>query len=293
MIVITAPTSQTGRQVLADLLDGPEPVRVIARDPSRLPQDARDRVEVVQGAHDDPRVVTEAFDGVDAVFWLVPPNPRADSVEGHYLDFTRPACAAIGEHGVKRVVAVSTLGRGIAKNAGHLTAALAMDELIESTGVNYRALRMPFFMENLLGQVPAIKSQGTFYLASPGDRTLATCATRDIAATAARLLRDDSWRGQEGVPVVGPDDLSPDGMARVMSEVLERPVRFQEVSLADYKQTLLGYGMSDAWAQGMVDMAKAQNEQGVYDQAPRDAGARAATGFRQWCEEALKPAVLA
>jgi hypothetical protein len=74
-----------------------------------------------------------------------------------------------------------------------------MDELIESTGVSYRALAMPFFMENLLSQAGAIKSQGMFFLPSSGDRTLATVATRDIAAVAARLLLDDSWSSRAGL----------------------------------------------------------------------------------------------
>ena len=116
MIAITTPTGQIGRQVLANVLDGPEAIRVIVRDPSRLPERVRERVQVVQGSHDDVGVVTEAFDGADSVFWLVPPNPRTDSVEGYYLDFTRPASEAIRDLGVQRVVGVSTLGRGIARS---------------------------------------------------------------------------------------------------------------------------------------------------------------------------------
>jgi uncharacterized protein YbjT (DUF2867 family) len=53
MIVITAPTSTIGRQVLENVLKDGEPVRVIARDPSRLPKQIRDRVEVVKGSHGD------------------------------------------------------------------------------------------------------------------------------------------------------------------------------------------------------------------------------------------------
>ena len=37
MIVLTTPTGAIGRQVLDHLLDHGEPVRVIVRDPSRLP----------------------------------------------------------------------------------------------------------------------------------------------------------------------------------------------------------------------------------------------------------------
>jgi uncharacterized protein YbjT (DUF2867 family) len=291
MIVITTPTGQIGQQVLDHVLDSTEAIRVIARDPSRLSPRVRGRVEVVQGSHDNIDVVTEAFAGADCVLWLVPPYPRAESPKGYYLNFTRPACEAIKSQGVKRVIGVSSLGREFGKNAGLLSPAFAMDDLIETTGVSYRALRMPFFMENLLNQVETIKSQGMFFLANSEDRKLATCATRDIAAVAAKLLLDDSWSGQDSVPVVGPDDLSPNDMAQIMSQVLERPVRLQQVTGADYKTTMMRYGMTEAWAQGLVDMAAAQ-DQGIYNNESRTAQSTT-TSFRQWCEEVLKPAVLA
>ena len=53
MIVITTPTGDIGRQVLDRLLDSGEAVRVIARDPARLPERVRARAEVVPGSHGD------------------------------------------------------------------------------------------------------------------------------------------------------------------------------------------------------------------------------------------------
>jgi uncharacterized protein YbjT (DUF2867 family) len=291
MIVITTPTGQIGRQVLDAVLDGGEPIRVIARDPSRLSPRLRARVEVVPGSHSRLDVLAEAFAGADSVFWLVPPDPHADSIEGHHLSFTRPLCEAVTTQDVRRVVGVSTLGRGVAENAGQISAALAMDDLIESTGVGYRALRMPGFMDNMLWQVESIKRRGVFHLAVSGDRRFPTCATRDIAAVAADLLLDDSWSGQAGVPILGPEDLSPNDMAQIMAEVLRRPVRFEQISGEAYKATLLARGMSEAWAQGLVDMA-AEVDQGLYDAEPRTPQATTPTGFRQWCEEVLAPAVL-
>lgn len=210
---------------------------------------------------------------------------------GHYLAFTRSMCKAIKSQGVKRVVGVTTLGRGWPKNAGNLSAAMAMDELIESTGVSYRALQMPYFMENLLNQVKAIKSQGMFFMANSADRPLANVATSDIAEAAVKLLLDDSWSGQANVPVVSPDKLSPNEMAQVISEVLERPVRFQQVGGKDYKEMMIQYGMTEAWAQGLIDMAAAQDE-GIYDADPQKPRSIASTNFRQWCDDVLKPAVL-
>jgi uncharacterized protein YbjT (DUF2867 family) len=293
MIVITAPTSNIGRQVLDNVLENGQPVRVIVRDPARLPAHTRDRVEVVQGSHSDIEVVNRAFAGAEAVFWLVPPDPRAKSLEAAYLDFTRPACEAFRSQRVKRVVGVSALGRGTAVggNAGYVTASLAMDDLIASTGVSYRALTMPSFMDNLLRQVELIRTQGIFTSTISGDRKLPTCATRDIAAVATRLLLDNSWSGQADVPVLGPEDLSFNEMAQIMSEVLGKPVRFQQIPGEAFKARLLGFGMTEATAQGMLDMMIAKNE-GLDNGEARTPQSSTPTSFRQWCDEVLKPAVL-
>nr|WKU62178.1 NmrA family transcriptional regulator [uncultured bacterium] len=292
MIVVTTPTGLIGHQVLERVLGGGVPVRVIARDPDRLDQEVRERVEVVRGSMDDAEVVGKACAGAGSVFWVVPPTPGAPSVEGHFRDFTRPLCEAIAEQGVKRVVAISSLGRGVAENAGHVSASLAMDDAITSTGVDYRALCMPAFMDNTIWQAGLIRDQGLFVAPVSGDRELPTCATRDIADVAARLLLDDTWSGQEAVPVLGPEDLSHEDMARIMSGVLRRPVRFQRIPLDAYKANLLRSGATEAWAQGLVDMF-AGIERGIYNAEPRTSRATTPTTFRQWCEDVLKPAVLA
>jgi len=291
MIVITTPTGDIGRQVLDRVLDSGESVRVIARDPARLPARVRARAEVVQGSHSDGGTVTKALAGADRLFWLVPPAPfgHPESAERYYLDFTRPACEAIGGMEVG-VVGVTTLGHGYQGKAGLLSAALAMDELIEGAGTAYRALALPFFMENLLRQVQAIKEQGAFSMANTADRPLLTVATRDVAAAAAALLLDAPWSGQASVPVVGPDNLTPDDMAEVISETLGRTVRYHQVPVADRQAMMLRRGASEAMAQGMADMTEAQNN-GIYDAEPRDPGAAAPTSFRQWCQDTLKPAV--
>ena len=293
MIVVTAPTSNIGRQVLANILDTGEPIRVIARDPSRLPTHIRECVQVVQGSHSDFDVVSHAFAGADAVFWLVPPNPVAESLEAAYLDFTRPACEAIKSRGVRRVVGISALGRRtpVAGKAGLVTASLAMDDLIASTGVSYRALTMPSFMDNVLRQLEPIKSRGVFFWPIDGDRKLPACATCDIAAVAARLLLEASWSGVGHAAVLGPEDLSFSDMAAIISDVLGKPVRFQQISLEAFKAGFIERGASKAFAQGMTNMMRAKNE-GLDNAEPRRPENTTPTSFRQWCEEVLKPAVL-
>ena len=292
MIVITTPSGAIGYQVLEHVLRSAEPIRVIARDPSRIPSQTRKRVEIVQGTHGDIDVVNKAFAGADSVFWVVPPDPRAKSVDAAYIDFTRPACDTFKKHGVKRVVGISALGRGTpaAAHAGLVTASLKMDDLIASTGVQYRAVTNPSFMDNLLRQVELIKSQGMFSLPISGDLKQPSACTRDIAATAAKLLLDQTWSGVGSAPVLGPEDLSYNDMAQIMSEVLGKPLRFQQSSAESLKARLMDLGMSEAMAQGHVDMWTAYN-QGLDTAEPRTPQSTTPTSFRQWCEEVLKPRV--
>ncbi|WP_035859011.1 NAD(P)H-binding protein [Cryptosporangium arvum] len=250
-IVVTAPTGQIGRQVVEDLLADGAPVRVVVRDPARLAPGVAERVEVVPGSHGDPDVAAKAFGGADAVFWLVPPNPSAPSADEAYSGFVRPVLGALRTAG--RVVAVSALGRGtpVAGRAGFVTAALAMDDLIAATGVPYRALTAPSFMENTLRQIDAIRENGVFSGPYLPDNPAPSVATRDIAAVAARLLRDDDWTGYAEVPVLGPEDLTYDRMATILTEVLGRPVRYQQ-QVPGAADTAMG--------QARIDMALAKND---------------------------------
>ncbi|GAB3453545.1 NAD(P)H-binding protein [Streptomonospora sediminis] len=296
MIVITAPTGNIGHQVLGHVLAGDQPVRVVVRDPAKLPAAVRDRAEVIQGSHGDPQVAARAFAGADALFWLLPNNLAAAGVEESYLDFTRPAAAAMRSQGINRVVGVTALGRGTAyaDKAGFVTGSLAMDDLITGTGVAYRALALPGFMDNMLRQARVIKEQGRCYDVISPDRKLPAAATRDIAAIAARLLLDASWTGQEEVPVLGPEDLSYNEIAAIASEVLETPVQYERIPGEALRDRMTGFGASEAMAQAMLDMMAAKDnglDAGIA-RTPQHA-IDAPTTFRQWCAEVLRPAVQA
>lgn len=291
MIVVTTPTGSIGHQALEHLIRADAPLRVIARDPSRLPAAVHEHAEVVKGASHDPAVLAEALAGADSLLWVMPPDPAAASVHAHAIAFTGPLCDAITAHRVPRVVGVSSLGRAVARHAGQISAVFAMDHLIESTGVHYRSLGMPGFMDNMLWQLEPIRSQGVFFGSLPADRKSPACATRDIAAVAAGLLLDPTWTGQETVAVPGPEDLSPDDMARVMSEELGRPIAYRRLPAQALQASMVERGMTQAWAQGLTDMTAAV-EAGLYDAEPYpDRATTSPTTFRTWCREVLRPAL--
>ena len=291
MIVVTTPTGAIGHQVLENVIDRGEKIRVIVRDTSKIPANIRERVEVIEGSHGDAGVVNKAFSGADSVFWLAPPDFKATSLEQAYVGFSQPAAEAIRKHGVKQVVVVSAIGRDWPGNAGYVSASVAMDKLIESTGVSCRVLTMPGFMDNVLRQVQPIKTQGIFFGTQDPESKDPYCATRDIAAVAAKLLLDTSWTSQEDVAVLGPEDISCNDMAQILSDVLGKPVRYQQIPFEALKSQISGQGATEAMAQGMVDMMMAKNN-GLDHAVARSPESTTPTSFRQWCEEILKPAVL-
>ncbi|MCZ4098457.1 MULTISPECIES: NAD(P)H-binding protein [Streptomyces] len=296
MIVITAPTGNIGRHLLPLLLEAApthgEELRVIVRDPARLPDAVRERVEVVIGSHGDAEVVDRAFEGADAVFWLVPPDSSLAPMDA-YCGFTDPAAEALAAHGVGHVVGVSALGRGtpVADRAGLVTVSLAVDDLIAKTGVSYRALANPSFFENFLEEADSIREKGVFTDVLDADRKAPLVAVADIAAVAARLLLDRSWTDVADVPVLGPQDLSPNDLARIMTEQLGRPVRYERQSLDELHSTLVGYGLNEEFVQGIVDMKQAKDN-GLDAGVTRTPDTASPTTFEQVCARTLKPAVL-
>lgn len=267
-------------------------MRVIARDRAKLPDAVRARVDLVTGSHGDAEVLDRAFVGADAVFWVVPPNRRAPSLDAVYSGFTRPAATAFTTHGVQHVVGVSALGRGtpVAGRAGQVTASLAMDDLIASTGVAYRALANATFMDNVLRQAASISDTGVFVDTAASDRKAPVVVTRDIAAAAAGLLLDRSWTGTGEVPVLGPENLSANDMARIMSDVLGHPIRYQRQSLEELRAALVASGLGDALVDGYVEMMHA-GENGLNEAVPRTPENWSPTTFREWCQDTLRAAI--
>jgi uncharacterized protein YbjT (DUF2867 family) len=290
MIVVTTPTGNIGGHVVRHLLDAGEALRLIVRDPSKLAQEVRDQVEVIEGSHGDAAVVDRAFRGADAVFWLCPPAPAATPAAAT-VDFARPGAAAMRRHAVQHIVAATTLGRDTPwqEGAGNATGSIHMVDLLCTTGAAVRGLALPGFMDNALVQAGAIR-QGKMFGPIDPDKKLPHTATRDTGAAAAGLLIDRSWSGQEDVPVLGPEELSYADLAAIVSEVIGREVRYEHQTYDAYKHAAMARGLTDAFAQGYVDMLRAK-EEGMDNFASRASAIIGATNFRAWAEEALKPAI--
>lgn len=286
MIVITAPTGDIGTQVTEHILRSGMPFRVIARDPSELPKQVTDSADIVEGSHSNREALERAFEGAKALFWLAPSDPTAPDAEAAYVDFSEAAAQLLPSSGISHVVSISALGRGWPDDAGHASASIRMDDMLRATGVNYAALACASLMSNVLRQADVIRETGAFYYPAPADLKLRHIAPEDVAKVSARLLLDASWSGFREVPMIGPEDLTFDKMATILSTVVGREVNYVEISMAEMKEIMLQNGASEGMALAMIEMLKAKNA-GLDQTAERTAEdiANSPTNFRAWAEK--------
>ena len=163
-----------------------------------------------------------------------------------------------------------------------------MDATLRETGVAYRALSMPWFMENFLGQLESMRNTGQVSMGYAFDRVLPSIAAQDVAQAAARLLLDSDWTGQEDVPVFGPDRLTPIEMTEIACRVLGRPRQYVQIGLDTIRAGFLGRGRPQVAADDVTQMIAAQNA-GIYD-AGVVTSSPGETNFETWAETVLRPA---
>lgn len=291
MIVITTPTGHIGSKVLNKLLRTNEKLRVIVRDPSKLSDEVKVKVEIIEGSLDNFEVVSKAYEGADELFFIVPPSVKYTDVNEYYLHFANITCKAINQQNVKRVVFVSGTGLGYEKNAGSVSASYLVEEVLEATSAATRILHCGTFMENLFNMIQPIKFKGEYASAVPVDTKYPWVANQDIADVAVCFLLDKTWTGNGSVGVLGPEDISYGEITKIMNEVLGKEIRYKEIPGEVLKATMIQFGATEAAAQGLVDICSSV-ENGVFNMVKRTPQSSSQTTFRKWCEDVFKPVFL-
>ncbi len=97
-------------------------------------------------------------------------------------------------------------------------------------------------MQNLFGSAGQIK-QGAFTM-GPAAKKIALLDTRDVAAVAVAALTAPGHSGQT-YDLNGPELLDGHAQAVVFSDVLGRPVKYLDVSAADFIENLKKFGLPD------------------------------------------------
>ncbi|MFB7724352.1 SDR family oxidoreductase [Nocardia sp. NPDC056100] len=219
MILLTGATGNIGRELTRQLATAATPYRALVRDPARahLPGG-----EACRGDLDDPDTLTPAFDGITALFLLVP---------GTGMDHARNVVAAAGAAGVEQIVLISSFWA-----VGDPIPAMGRwhherERLVRDSGIASTILRPGGLMSNALEWVPAIRA-GEPILDPTGPGRFAPVDPVDIAAVALLALTEDGHKGA-AYDLTGDESLTCAEQVGILARVLERRLEIRSTATVE------------------------------------------------------------
>jgi uncharacterized protein YbjT (DUF2867 family) len=284
---VTGATGNTGHVIAEKLLSGGHKVRVIGRSAERL-QPLVDRgAEAFVGNVDDADFLARAYNGADAVYVMIPPNPASEDYVAEADRISKAHVAAIKKSGVEYVVALSSVGAHRADGVGVVRVLYNMEQDLNGLeGVNVLALRPAYFMDNIYPQADLIKIMG--FVGSPvaGDLKMPLVHTRDIGEVAAARMADRSFSGHTHEYIAGQRDISYNEITEALGKAIGREnlkyVQFPpEQAVAGLQQ----FGFSENSARLLVELAEGMNKGVVTGDFKRTPENTTKTSLEEFAEE--------
>ncbi len=237
-IAVTGSTGAVGGMTATRLSEYDVRTRLLVRDPSRAPQ--LPHTQVARAAYGGPEC-REALDGIDTAL-LVSAHEAADRVDVH-----RAFVQAAVEAGVRQIVYTSFVGAG--DSAGFLLAQDhgATEAIIRDAGIEFTFLRDNFYAEvfpDFADDQGAIKGPA-------GSGRVAAVSRRDVADVAATVLRDPRAHAGATYDLTGPQALTLDEIAQILTTVTGRPHRYVDETMEQARASRAVYDapgwLVDAW----------------------------------------------
>jgi len=272
MILITGATGMVGGELTQQLLAAGQSVRVLTRDPQKAAA-LKGQAEIVEGDLGKPETLQTAFNGIERMF-LVTANTQQDA------NALRAAKAA----GIHHVVKLSTLEAVDSAMIEHVKWHREREELIRASGLDWTFLRPTMFMSTALEWSRTIRDAGAIYFPG-GEGKVPVVDPWDIAAVAAATLTGVGHEGQ-AYALTGPQALGFDEMADVFSRVLQKPVRYVNISDQAAGAEMRKAGLPEYVVEGLIGTFAAVRSGKLAfatDDVERVIG-RPPRSFETWCK---------
>lgn len=274
VILVTGATGQQGGAIARELLAKGRPVRAMTRSPES--EAARSLAglgaTLVRGDLDDPASLERAVEGAHGV--LSVQNTWEAGVEREEEQGKRLAeIARAGgvEHFVYQSVGSADRDTGIP----HFDNKWRIEETVRGLGFpSYVIIRPVFFMENLASSwfKPAI-DDGTLALGIRPDTSLQMIAVADIGEYGALAFEGHEELNGRAIDIAG-DELTPTGIAAVLSEVAGREITHHRVPIEEVRQVSEDFAMMLEWFDAVGYDADIEGNRAEFGIRP--------TRFREW-----------
>lgn len=241
MFFVSGITGHVGGAAARLLLTEGRQVRALVRDPQKAAEWSPKGVDLRHGDLTDPAAVASALEGVEGAFVMQPTPvavgpgfPEAKALIASFVEALRQAPPP-------RLVVLSSVGSQQTTGLGNITQTHLLEEALGDLPFPTAFVRAGAFIENNIGALERAASTGWFEsFLQPTNRAFPMVATADIGTEVARLLVGD-WSGKKIVELGS--RISPDDLARAMSEVLGRPVQARPIRREEWTARLEAMGL--------------------------------------------------
>ena len=240
-IVVTGATGTVGSEVVKQLSAKGATVRACCHTLSKADKIRGLGVEIVEVEYSKPESVEAAFTGVERLFLL---TPFVDNM----VEITAQLVAEAKKAGVRHIVKLSNnqdLGAAAEARIPPIRWHRQAEKMVEESGIPYTFLRpIDGFMQNFInfyGQT--IEAQSAIYT-NAGEGKVGIVDARDIAAVAVEALTGDGHEGKI-YPITGPEAISYNQAAEILSKVLGRKISHVNISEEDAREGLEEAGLPD------------------------------------------------
>jgi NAD(P)H dehydrogenase (quinone) len=253
-IVITGASGQLGRLTAELALDRVPASEVIltTRRSEALSDLAERGASVRQANFDRPETLAESFAGGERLL-LISTDDLGRRTAQH-----RAAIEAAREAGVRHVAYTSYLNP-VAENPAVITPShQATEKALRESGLAWTMLRNSFYAEyQVPGGAQAIATGRLVH--NNGDGRIAYVSREDCAAAAAAVLTTEGHENKS-YDITGPEALSQDDVAALLSEVSGRPVEAVAVDDEAFIQGLNAAGLPEPAAREVASYGRAIRE---------------------------------
>lgn len=227
-VLVTGALGNVGREVVRALVGRGHRVRAADLSVGAIEEMHGDQVEPVLLDYGEHATFAAALDGCSSLFLVRP--PAIACMESTLLPFIDAAAAA----GVKHIVFLSCAGAATNKLVPHH----AVEKHLGAGDTSHTLLRPGFFSQNLgVAYRQDIAEEGRLFLPA-GRARVAFVDIRDIAEVAAIIFEDPLAHLNVAYDCTGPEALSFEETARLMTDVIRRPIRYEAASIAGYVRHL-------------------------------------------------------
>ncbi|CAN7368565.1 NmrA/HSCARG family protein [Mesorhizobium caraganae] len=234
-ILVTGATGQQGGAVARALLSKGHRVKALTRKPDSEAARhlAAAGAEVVAGDLADTASVVRAAGDVDTMFLM------GNSYEAGMEEETRQgilAADAAKAAGVGHLIYSSVASADKKTGIPHFDSKYLVEKHVVGLGIPYTISAPAAFMENIVApwSISAL-SQGTYAFAVPPKRALQLVALADIGAFVTALAERREQVFGKRLDFAG-DELSGEEQAKILSQVIGRPISYQEIPIAVARQ---------------------------------------------------------